>query len=71
MYSVSISLLTEALSGEEGEHWKEAIQAELDQLKEMGTWRLEDLPPGREPIGCKWVFLQKKDEKGNIIKYKA
>ena len=37
----------------------------------MGTWELADLPEGREPIGCKWVFVKKRDEKGKLIKYKV
>ena len=32
---------------------------------------MEDLPEGREAVGCKWVFLRKKDEDGNIEAYKA
>ena len=26
---------------------------------------MEELPEGREAVGCKWVFLRKKDENGN------
>ena len=37
----------------------------------MGIWELADLPEGRKPIECKWVFVKKCDEKGNLIKYKA
>ena len=37
----------------------------------MGTWKLDDLPEGRETVGCKWVFVRKRDEHGNIIRYKG
>jgi hypothetical protein len=37
----------------------------------MGTWKLEDLPEGRSTIGCRWVFMRKYDEKGNIARHKA
>ncbi|SJL04873.1 uncharacterized protein ARMOST_08244 [Armillaria ostoyae] len=37
----------------------------------MGTYTKEDLPAGRDTIGCKWVFLKKYDEDGNISRYKA
>ena len=37
----------------------------------MGSWELAELPEGRKPIGCKWVFVKKCDEKGKLIKYKA
>ena len=32
---------------------------------------MEELPEGREAVGCKWVFLRKKDEDRNIESYKA
>ena len=37
----------------------------------MGTWELAELPEGRKPIGCKWVFVKKCNEKGKLIKYKV
>ena len=61
----------EAIKGPEADQWKEAMDAEIGQLEEMGTWEEADLPEGRKEIGCRWVFLRKKDEHGNIIKYKA
>jgi transposase InsO family protein len=63
--------IEDALNGEEADQWKKAIDEELDTLKKMGTWELADLPEGRKPIGCKWVFVKKRDEKGKLIKYKA
>ena len=47
------------------------IGAECTQLMERGTCQLEELSEGRKAISCKWVFDWKKDENGNIIKYKA
>jgi hypothetical protein len=35
----------DALAGMERNQWKEAIEAELTQLKDMGMWKLEELPP--------------------------
>jgi len=63
--------IDEALNGEEEEQWKKTIDEEMATLKKMGTWELADLPEGRKPIGCKWVFVKKRDEKGKLIKYKA
>jgi len=63
--------IEEALHGEEGDQWKKAIDEEMATLNKMGTWELADLPEGRKPIGCKWVFVKKRDEKGKLIKYKA
>jgi hypothetical protein len=51
--------------------WECAIQAELDQLQQMGTWKLVDKPKGAVPISNKWVFIKKRNRLGEIMKYKA
>ena len=61
----------EALKSDECIEWEKAINEELNQLKEKGTWRLENLPDDREAVGCKWVFVRKNDEHGDVVKYKA
>src|SRR6266581_5738828 len=63
--------LQEAQRSGEWPEWERAIQAELDQLKKMGTWQLVDKPTGAVPIANKWVFAKKRDKEGNITKYKA
>ncbi|GJT76530.1 putative ribonuclease H-like domain-containing protein [Tanacetum coccineum] len=35
------------------------------------VWILMDLPIGKRPIGTKWVFKNKKDERGIVIRNKA
>ncbi|GJT05277.1 putative ribonuclease H-like domain-containing protein [Tanacetum coccineum] len=50
--------------------WIEAMQDELLQFKLQKVWTLVDLPNGKRPIGTKWVFRNKKDEKGIVIKNK-
>jgi hypothetical protein len=55
--------LEEAKASPEWPQWHEAILWELATLEDMGTWRLKDLPEEREAIGCKWVFLKKRDER--------
>ncbi|GJZ00933.1 retrovirus-related pol polyprotein from transposon TNT 1-94 [Tanacetum coccineum] len=51
--------------------WIEAMQDELLQFKLQKVWTLLDLPNGKRPIGTKWVFRNKKDERGYVIKNKA
>ncbi|GJU44307.1 putative ribonuclease H-like domain-containing protein, partial [Tanacetum coccineum] len=51
--------------------WIEAMQEELLQFKLQEVWTLMDLPNGKRPIGTKWVFRNKKDERGIVIKNKA
>ncbi|GJV44315.1 putative ribonuclease H-like domain-containing protein [Tanacetum coccineum] len=49
----------------------EAMQDELLQFKLQKVWTLVDLPNGKRPIGTKWVYRNKKDERGIVIKNKA
>ncbi|GKB64899.1 retrovirus-related pol polyprotein from transposon TNT 1-94, partial [Tanacetum coccineum] len=49
----------------------EATQEELLQFKLQEVWTLMDLPNGKRAIGTKWVFRNKKDERGIVIKNKV
>ncbi|GJV69064.1 putative ribonuclease H-like domain-containing protein [Tanacetum coccineum] len=51
--------------------WIEAMQEELLQFKLQEVWTLVELPNGKRAIGTKWVFRNKKDERGIVIKNKA
>ncbi|GJX83348.1 putative ribonuclease H-like domain-containing protein [Tanacetum coccineum] len=51
--------------------WVEAMQEELLQFKLQQVWILVDLPSGKRAIGTKWVFRNKKDERGIMIRNKA
>ncbi|GJS21350.1 uncharacterized mitochondrial protein-like protein [Tanacetum coccineum] len=48
--------------------WIEAMHEELLQFKLQEVWTLMDLPNGKRAIGSKWVFRNKKDERGIVIK---
>ncbi|GKE62084.1 putative ribonuclease H-like domain-containing protein, partial [Tanacetum coccineum] len=51
--------------------WVEAMQEELLQFKLQKVWILIDLPKGHRAIGLKWVYRNKKDERGIVIRNKA
>ncbi|GJT07067.1 putative ribonuclease H-like domain-containing protein [Tanacetum coccineum] len=51
--------------------WMEVMQEELLQFKLQQVWILVDLPIGKRAIGTKWVFRNKKDERGIVIRNKA
>ncbi|GJW33369.1 putative ribonuclease H-like domain-containing protein [Tanacetum coccineum] len=51
--------------------WVEAMQEELLQFKLQKVWKLVDLPNGKRAIGTKWVFRNKKDEIGIVVRNKA
>ncbi|GJR92247.1 putative ribonuclease H-like domain-containing protein [Tanacetum coccineum] len=51
--------------------WVEATQEELLQFKLQKVWILVDLPFGKKAIGTKWVYRNKKDKRGIVIRNKA
>nr|GEZ10933.1 hypothetical protein [Tanacetum cinerariifolium] len=51
--------------------WIEAMQEELLQFKMQKVWVLMDLPKGKRAIRSKWVFRNKKDERGIVVRNKA
>ncbi|GKF38657.1 putative ribonuclease H-like domain-containing protein, partial [Tanacetum coccineum] len=59
--------ITKALSDSS---WVEAMHEELLQFKLQQVWILVDLPNGKKAIGAKWVFRNKKDESGIVIRNK-
>lgn len=44
---------------------------EIRALEDNKTWTIEKLPPGKRPIGCKWVYKVKRRADGTIERYKA
>ena len=51
--------------------WKEAMHNEISALERNNTWVFTPLPPGKTPIGCKWVYKIKLNPDGSIERYKA
>ncbi|GJT07398.1 putative ribonuclease H-like domain-containing protein [Tanacetum coccineum] len=60
--------ISEAL---EDKSWVDAMQEELLQFKIQKVWILVDLPYGKKAIGTKWVYRNKKDERGVVVRNKA
>ncbi|GJY99919.1 putative ribonuclease H-like domain-containing protein [Tanacetum coccineum] len=60
--------ISEAL---EDESWVDAMQEELLQFKIQKVWILVDLPYGKKAIGTKWVYRNKKDERGVMVRNNA
>ncbi|GKA10108.1 putative ribonuclease H-like domain-containing protein [Tanacetum coccineum] len=54
------------ISKPEDESWVDAMQEELLQFKIQEVWILLDLPYGEKAIGTKWVYKNKKDERGVV-----
>nr|GEW60833.1 putative retrotransposon Ty1-copia subclass protein [Tanacetum cinerariifolium] len=60
-----------ALLDPESNKWLDAMNAEMQSMKENQVWRLVDLPPSGKTVGNKWIFKKKTDMDGNVHTYKA
>ena len=47
------------------------MQEELNQFERNQVWHLVPRPHDRPTIGTKWIFRNKLDESGNVIRNKA
>ncbi|XP_073831708.1 uncharacterized protein [Musca autumnalis] len=61
----------EAIESEEKVQWLQAMQEEIEAMKNNKTWELATLPEGRSAIGCKWIYKLKRNENGDICRFKA
>jgi len=51
--------------------WRQAMIDEMQTLEHSGTWELVSLPPGRKPVGCRWVYAIKVDPTSAVDGLKA
>ncbi|KAL2253351.1 UNVERIFIED_CONTAM: Retrovirus-related Pol polyprotein from transposon RE2 [Sesamum indicum] len=51
--------------------WEEAMQQEIDALERNNTWEVSTLPPGKNCVGCKWIFKLKLKPGGTLERCKA
>lgn len=61
----------EALSRPDAEKWEEAMKMEMDKLNQSDSWKLVMRPHNKNVIGSKWIFKIKKNEQGEVERYKA
>ena len=62
---------SEAIECAQSDDWLAAMREEMDSLHKSETWELVDLPSGRSPVKCKWVFRLKFNSAGETTRYKA
>ncbi|GKD79624.1 retrotransposon protein, putative, ty1-copia subclass [Tanacetum coccineum] len=60
-----------AMLDQESNKWLDAMNAEMQSMKDNQVWRLVDLPPDGKTVGSKWLFKKKTDMDGNVHTYKA
>ncbi|KAL0554223.1 hypothetical protein IC582_008140 [Cucumis melo] len=51
--------------------WQKVMNDELQAFEKTHTWDYVDLPPGKRPIGWKWIYKIKTHSDGTIKCYKA
>ena len=54
----------------EDKHWVNAMKEELNQLEKNETWEIIPGPKEKNVIGTKWVFRNKLDEGGKVVRNK-
>lgn len=53
------------------DHWIQVMKEELDQIEKNETWELVPRPKNKNVIGTKWVFRNKMNEQGEVVRNKA
>ncbi|XP_076957687.1 uncharacterized protein LOC143633230 [Bidens hawaiensis] len=51
--------------------WVDAMHEELNQFEKLKVWRLIELPKGNKALDMRWVFRNKQDDSGVIVRNKA
>ncbi|GJZ38934.1 retrotransposon protein, putative, ty1-copia subclass [Tanacetum coccineum] len=60
-----------ALLDPESDKWLNAMNVEMQSMKDNKVWDLVDLPPNSKTVGSKWLFKKKTDMDGVVHTYKA
>eukprot|EP00253_Pinus_taeda_P034103 PITA_34103 len=53
------------------ESWVKEMDEELEQIEKSNTWELVPRPKDKNVIGKKWIFKNKMNENGEVIRNKA
>ncbi|RVW53045.1 Retrovirus-related Pol polyprotein from transposon RE1 [Vitis vinifera] len=51
--------------------WKATMNEEMKSLQKNETWELVECPPGKKPVGCRWIYTVKYKADGSIKRFKA
>ncbi|GKD60183.1 retrotransposon protein, putative, ty1-copia subclass [Tanacetum coccineum] len=60
-----------ALLDPESDKWLNAMNVEMQSMKDNEVWELVDLPPDEKTIGPKWLFKKKTSMDRDVQTYKA
>ena len=45
----------EAMAGPEAAQWKEAMDSEIQSMKDNQVWNLVEPTPAHKTVGCRWI----------------
>ena len=65
------STFSQAINCVDSSHWLNAMKDELVSMDRNQVWDNVELPSGKRPIGCKWIYKTKLNPDGSIERYKA
>ncbi|GKE52941.1 retrotransposon protein, putative, ty1-copia subclass [Tanacetum coccineum] len=60
-----------ALLDPESDKWLNAMNVEMQSMKDKEVWDLVELPPNGKTVGSKWLFKKKTDMDGAVHTYTA
>nr|GEZ17638.1 putative retrotransposon Ty1-copia subclass protein [Tanacetum cinerariifolium] len=60
-----------ALLDPESKKWLDAMNAEMQSMKDNDVWVLVELPPNARTVGSKWLFKKKTNMDGAVYIFKA
>ncbi|GJS14604.1 retrotransposon protein, putative, ty1-copia subclass [Tanacetum coccineum] len=60
-----------ALLDPESNKWLDAMNVEMQSMKDNKVWDLVDLPPNDKTVGSEWLFKKKTNMDGAVHTYKA
>ncbi|GKD68578.1 retrotransposon protein, putative, ty1-copia subclass [Tanacetum coccineum] len=60
-----------ALADPESDKWLEAMNTEIQSMKDNQVWILVELHPNGRTVGSKWLFKKKTDMDGNVHTFKS
>nr|GEY42928.1 hypothetical protein [Tanacetum cinerariifolium] len=60
-----------ALLDPESKKWLDAMNVEMQSMKDNDVWVLVELPPNVRTVGSKWLFKKKTDMDGAVCIFKA
>ncbi|WVZ79350.1 LOW QUALITY PROTEIN: hypothetical protein U9M48_026940 [Paspalum notatum var. saurae] len=71
LFMASAEELCSLEEAEADARWRRAMEEEMASIEKNKMWELVDPPVGCKPIGLKWVYKVKKNERGDVVKHKA